>query len=182
MTRSVPDSFRTARLEAQRLAPHHLDALIALHRDPRVMAELGGVRDLEQTRDYLARNLRHWDEHGFGVWMLRERGGSEPIGRAILRYLELDGAREVEVGFALHARFQGRGLGTEAGEACCEIAWGDLAVDSLVGVTTPANAASQRVLEKIGLEHERDVVVEGDSYRLYRASRPMRLASSPVES
>ncbi len=80
----IPESFRTARLQAERLAPHHLNDLIQFHRDPAVMAELGGVRDEHQTTQYLSRNVDHWVKHGFGVWVLRESDGSEVVGRAVL--------------------------------------------------------------------------------------------------
>ena len=170
---SLPESFRTARLEAERLAPHHLADLIEFHRDPNIMAELGGIRDEEQTSQYLSRNLDHWAEHGFGVWVLRERGGSEFIGRAILRYLPLQGISEVEIGFALYPQFWGRGLATEVAETCAALAWRDLGAPSLVGVTTPVNRASQRVLLKVGLHYEREIVIEGTRCFLYRANSPL---------
>ncbi len=168
----VAECFQTPRLEAERLAPHHLDDLLALHRDPEVMAELGGVRDEEQTRQYLARNLEHWAEHGFGVWMLREKERPEVVGRAILRFLPLHGVQEVEVGFALYSRLWGRGLATEVGGVCVKMAWEELGVETLVGVTTPTNAASQRVLQRLGLSYEEEVVFDGAPYRVYRAARP----------
>jgi len=55
---SAPESFQTARLEAEKLAPEHLADLQALHREP-------------ETMRYLSRNLNHWATHGFGAWMLR---------------------------------------------------------------------------------------------------------------
>lgn len=168
---ALPDSFRTSRLEAERLSPDHLADLIEFHRDVDVMAHLGGVRDEQQTAEYLSRNLEHWAEHGFGVWILRERAGSQPIGRGILRYLTLDGKRELEIGFAFYPAFWGRGLATEIATRCAELAWHDLAAESLVGVTTPANTASQRVLQKVGLQFEREVVVEEATYVLYRGGR-----------
>lgn len=174
---SLPESFRTARLDAERLAPHHLVDLIEFHRDPNVMAELGGIRDEEQTSEYLSRNLDHWAEHGFGVWVLRERGGSEFIGRAILRYLPLQGVSELEIGFALYPRFWGRGLATEVAETCAALAWRDLDAPSLVGVTAPLNHASQRVLLKVGLNYEREVSAEGTRYLLYRASTQLSAQS-----
>ncbi|MGH0028712.1 MAG: GNAT family N-acetyltransferase, partial [Myxococcota bacterium] len=171
---SLPETFQTTRLEAERLAAHHLADLIEFHRDPGVMAELGGVRDEEQTSRYLSRNLEHWAEHGFGVWMLRERGGgSGCIGRAILRYLPLDGVNELEIGFALYPRFWGRGLATEVAEACTAFAWRDLDAPSLIGVTTPANHASRRVLCKIGLHFEREIEMEETRCLLYRAASPL---------
>ena len=169
---SLPESFGTARLEAERLAPRHLAELIEFHRDPRVMAELGGIRDEEETSRYLSRNLDHWAEHGFGVWVLRERGGSELVGRAVLRFLPLEGIREIEIGYALSPRFWGRGLATEVAESCAGFAWRELGVSSLIGLTTPKNRASQRVLLKVGLHYEREVVIEGTPCFLYRANRP----------
>jgi RimJ/RimL family protein N-acetyltransferase len=156
-----------------RLAPRHLADLIEFHRDPKIMAGLGGVRDEEQTSQYLSRNLDHWAEHGFGVWMLRERGGSAFIGRAILRYLPLQGISEIEIGFALYPQFWGRGLATEVAQTCAAFAWRDLGAPSLVGVTAPVNRASQRVLIKVGFHYEREIVLEGTRCCLYRAHGPL---------
>ncbi|MEN8183279.1 MAG: GNAT family N-acetyltransferase, partial [Myxococcota bacterium] len=107
-----------------------------------------------------------------GVWVLREKDGSELIGRAVLRYLPLEGRREVEVGFALYSRFWGQGLATEVGNACAAIAWNDLGVESLVGLTTLANRASQRVLLKMGLHYEREVMIDETPCSLYRGAAP----------
>ena len=168
----VPESFRTARLHAERLAPHHLHDLIRFHRDAAVMAELGGVRDEHQTAQYLARNVDHWVKHGFGVWVLRELDGSEVVGRAALRYLPLEGVNEVEVGFALYPRLWGQGLATEVGEACIQFGRSKLGAESLVGATTPANRASQRVLVKLGLHYDREVLIEETRCLLYRVTWP----------
>jgi RimJ/RimL family protein N-acetyltransferase len=168
----LPASFQTSRLEAERLEPHHLPDLIEFHRDAEVMAELGGVRDEQKTREYLIRNLAHWEKHGFGVWVLREPSRSVFIGRAILRYLMIEGTLEVEVGFALYPRFWGRGFATEVANRCSELAWCGLPIGSLVGVTTENNFASQRVLQKVGLHYQREILIEGTRCALYRGSRP----------
>ena len=170
----VPESFRTPRLQAERLALHHLDDLIRFHRDPAVMAELGGVRDEHQTEQYLSRNVDHWVKHGFGVWVLREIDGSEVVGRAILRYLPIEDINEIEVGFALYPRLWGRGLATEVAETCLALARSELRAESLVAVTTPANRASQRVLLKLGLHYERELLIEETRCFLYRVSWPAR--------
>jgi len=135
-----PDSFSKIRLQTERLTSDHLSEVLRMHRDPAVMAHLGGVRDDDQTAAYLARNLQHWADYGFGLWILRERGGGEPIGRVVLRHLFVEGVDEVEV----H-------LGT------------------IVAVTSPTNLASQRVLEKVGLVYEREFIHEGALSALFRA-------------
>ena len=162
------DSFSTARLAAERLTPGHLPEVQRMHRDAAVMAQLGGVRDDAQTDAYLAKNLQHWADHGFGLWILCERGGVEPVGRAVLRQLLVDGAREVEVGYAFYAAFWGRGLATEVATACLELGRRELGLTTMVAVTSPDNLASQHVLEKVGLVYERDFMHEGARSALFR--------------
>jgi RimJ/RimL family protein N-acetyltransferase len=163
-----PDTFSTARLAAERLRPAHLAELIRMHCDPDVMAHLGGLRDLAQTEHYLARNLRHWDEYGFGLWILREAGGGDPVGRAVLRHVLIEGQDDVEVGYAFYQQYWGRGLATEVTAACLEHARRDLGLDAIVAITSPANRASQRVLEKSGLVLDREFVHEGAPAFLFR--------------
>src|SRR2546427_12087068 len=92
-----PDSFATARLRAERLTPEHFAELRRMDRDPEFMAMLGGPRDDAQTAAYLARNLQHWTDYGFGLWILRESQQNRVAGRAVLRHLLLEGSDEVEV-------------------------------------------------------------------------------------
>ncbi len=164
----IPESFQTARLEAEKLASHHLPDLQAVHRDPDMMAELGGVRSHAETSRYLARNLDHWAAHGFGVWMLRLKGAEPVIGRVVLRWLSTESINDVEIGFALLPGCWGRGLATEAGEFCLGIARSDLDLETLIGITTPKNQASQQVLNKLGLRYECKTVVEKTRCFLYR--------------
>jgi len=141
-----------------------------MHRDAAVMAQLGGVRDEPQTAAYLAKNLKHWDEHGYGLWILREVGGGEPppVGRAVLRHLLVDGVDEVEVGYAFYPSHWGRGLATEIATACLQLGRAELGLTTIVAVTSPENRASQHVLEKVGLVYERDFTHEGERAALFR--------------
>lgn len=139
-----------------------------MHCDAQVMALLGGVRDEIQTAAYLARNLQHWADYGFGLWILRERGGEEPIGRAVLRHLQIDDADEVEVGYAFYTPYWGRGLATEVATSCVAYAERELLLPSVVGVTSPANDASQRVLRKAGLVYEGEFIHQGEPSSLFR--------------
>jgi RimJ/RimL family protein N-acetyltransferase len=168
MEMAFPESFVTARLEADRLTPDHLAEVRRMHQDPAVMAHLGGVREEHQTVAYLERNLRHWADSGFGLWILRERGGTDPIGRAVLRHLRVDDRDEVEVGYAFYSDYWGRGLATEVTIACLGFGFRELGLTTIVAVTNPANVASQRVLVKAGLVYERELNHEGSTWSLFR--------------
>jgi ribosomal-protein-alanine N-acetyltransferase len=135
------------------------------------MAKLGGVRDEAATLRYLERNLAHWAEYGFGIWILRDRPSGAVIGRAVLRHLELEGADEVEVGYGFMPEYWGRGLATEVASACVQMAQSRLHLRSVVAITLPSNAASQRVVQKSGLVYEREVTHDGVLHVLFR-TRP----------
>ena len=164
----ILETFSTARLAAERLTPGHLPEITRMHRDAAVMAQLGGVRDDAQSAAYLAKNLKHWDDYGHGLWILRDSGGGEPVGRAVLRHLLVDGVDEVEVGYAFYPSHWGRGLATEIATACLELARRELGLTTIVAVTSPENRASQHVLEKVDLVYERDFTHEGARSSLFR--------------
>lgn len=165
---AFPESFSTARLQAERLRPDHLAEVQRMHRDPAVMVHLGGLRDDEQTAVYFSRNLQHWTDHGFGLWILRELGGGDPIGRAVLRHLVVEGVDEVEVGYGFYPAFWGQGLATEVTTACLAFGRDLLHLETIVAVTSPKNLASQRVLRKAGLVYDREFIHEGVPSVLFR--------------
>ena len=168
MNDGFPDHFTTARLQAERLNADHLAEVRRMNSDPAVMEHIWGVRTEEQTAAYMARNLRHWAEYGFGLWILRERGGGEPVGRAVLRHLVIDDVDDVEVGYAFYQPYWGRGLATEIAARCVDLAEQELGLATIIAITAPANRPSQRVLEKVGLRYERDCVVESHPAALFR--------------
>ena len=158
----------TARLAAERLTSAHRDQLLGMHADHRLMATLGGTRDGDQTDQYLARNLDHWDRHGFGIWMLHDRADGAPVGRAGLRYLGLGAAEEIELAYALVSHRWGRGLGTEIATHLVQLGLERLGAASLIGLTLPANLPSQRVLLRVGFRREGTVQHGGAPHLLFR--------------
>ncbi len=163
-----PDSFRTERLLAERLRPDHLDELRRMQTDPQHMELLGGVQSEEQIRAYLERNLAHWDEHGFGLWMLRDAESGTMAGRALLRHLRIADIDDVEVGYGFDPAFWGRGLATEIARACLAHGRVALRLSTVVAITLPENTRSRHVLEKIGMSFAREVEHAGRTHVLYR--------------
>jgi RimJ/RimL family protein N-acetyltransferase len=162
------DSFATRRLLAERVTAAHWVDLRRMDENEQFMALLGGSRDKAGTLAYLEMNVKHWADHGFGMWMLRDAASSAMIGRAILRHLDVEGVDEVEVGYGFMPDYWGRGLATEVAQACVRIGFDQLGLRSLVAITTPANLASQRVMQKTGLVYERDIVHAGVPHLLFR--------------
>lgn len=136
--------------------------------DEQYMALLGGTRDVAATRAYMERNLKHWQDYGHGLWILRDAAG-HVAGRCVLRHLDVEGIDEVEIGYGLHTQYWGRGLATEVARELLRLGLHVLGRPSIVAITQPVNVGSQRVLEKTGLVYERDIDHERMLHRLYRS-------------
>ncbi len=164
-------SFATNRLSMEPLdLLLHEEELAALHADLRVMATMGGeTATPEESRAWIERNLAHGQEPGLGIFVFREQQTRRFVGRGAIRRIEIGGREEVEVGYAVAAGLWGQGFATEMATALVRWAESCANVRSLVAYyTEPANAASRRVLEKVGFAYERDVVHHGRDQVLYR--------------
>jgi ribosomal-protein-alanine N-acetyltransferase len=164
-------TLHTRRLVGERLRPSDLGDLRGLHRDPGVMATLsadGEVAPEGHTREHLRDGLEHWERHGYGTWMFRDRARGEFVGYCGLWNTRVEGREEVELAYAVASGRWGEGFGTEMAREVAALGLGRLGLAGLVARTLPTNRASRRVMEKAGFEYERDTVHAGLPHVLYR--------------
>lgn len=164
------DHFSTERLTAERLREDDLADLAALHLDPEVSRYLGGVRTPEVTKTYLATNMAHWDQHGFGLWVLRTRDGAF-AGRAGIRHILVDEVDEIEIAYTFKRELWGQGLASEIAIALTEIGLSQLELPSLIGLVFVGHGASRRVLEKSNYVLEKSTTHHGEDVVIYRIRR-----------
>lgn len=167
MGHDVIEALTTPRLALTRIAERDWPELRAMHNDPRVMATLGGVQPPAVTRAAFDRLLRHWDDHGFGWWAVRDHA-ARFLGRGGLRRVLVESTEELEIGYGIIADAWGRGYATELARAAAAAGFERIGAGSLCSFTLPSNAASRRVMDKVGLEFEREVVYAELSHVLYR--------------
>lgn len=103
----------------------------------------------EKVEKLISARLDHWEEHGFGWWAIEPRSKKQLIGWSGLLFLPE--TEEVEVGYLLDKAFWGKGLATEAAQACLQYGFKDFDMQSIVAIVHPENVASQRVIEKLGM-------------------------------
>jgi RimJ/RimL family protein N-acetyltransferase len=164
------DHFSTKRLTAEKLGEGHLADLVALHLDAEVSRFLGGVRSAEVTKTYLAANMAHWDQHGFGLWVLRTKDGAF-AGRAGIRHIDVDDIDEIEIAYTFKREFWGQGLASEIAIALTEIGLSQLGLPSLIGLVFVEHGASRRVLEKANYILEKSTTHRGEAVVIYRIRR-----------
>jgi RimJ/RimL family protein N-acetyltransferase len=123
----------------------------------------------ERMERVLARTAAHWQARGLGMWAVRERETGAFVGHCGLVVNE---PPDVELVYALARAFQGRGLATEAAACVTAFAFGPAGLDALTALVFPENAASARVLAKLGFARDGDAERFGARLDRYRLRRP----------
>jgi len=103
----------------------------------------------EKVQNFIAGQLAHWEQHGFGWWGVEPIDRPELIGWNGLQYLP--DTNEVEVGYLISESFRGLGWTTEGVLASLKFGFEMVGIESIIAIVHPDNIASQRVALKSGL-------------------------------
>ncbi|PAP78582.1 GNAT family N-acetyltransferase [Rubrivirga marina] len=147
--------FETERLALRRLVIEDAPFILDLVNEPGWLEHIGdrGVRTLADAEGYLRDGpLASYAANGFGLYHVALRATGDPVG--MCGVLRRDGLDAPDLGYALLAVHAGRGYATEAARATLAHARRDLGLARVLAITSPANVASQRVLEKVGMRRE----------------------------
>lgn len=164
---SEPAILTTPRL---RLRATREDDIPALHArvlgDPAVMRHaFGGAAMAHGEAEAFVRAQFNFSNEAIGLSTLVEAAGGEVIGFAGLNRCDVLGADDLEIGFVLARRAWGRGFASEIGAAQLALGFGRLKRARLLALAAPDNAASIRVLEKLGMAPVADVESPGRGAR-----------------
>lgn len=145
--------LRTTRLILRRWRPSDRAPFARMNADPRVMQHYPSLLTCEQSDAFADRIESHFEKHNFGLWAAELISTGKFIGYIGLSVptFEAHFTPCVEIGWRLHAEHWGHGLATEGARAVLHHAFAILNLDEIVSFTTPANVASRRVMEKLGM-------------------------------
>lgn len=149
-----PFCIETSRLRLRLPHPADLDDYqTQVYGDPLVMRYLpGGVpRPIERTQAVIDLFAQHQAEHGFSVWAVELKNSRQFIGHCGL-FCFTDAA-EVEVAYAFGTAYWGQGYAPEAARASLRYGFETANLSHILALAVPANLASQRVMQKIGMRH-----------------------------
>ncbi len=163
----------TPRLELRPFTLADAPVIHAVYRDPGVMRHVGAgpVAGLGATEAMLRDYIAHQRRHGFSFWAVLERASGTLVGDAGL-YRPGGRGPGAELGYTLREASWGRGYATEAARACVEAAFGPLGLEELHAIADPANAASIRVLEKLGMAPAGIQLAYGRPHHRFELRRP----------
>ena len=149
----------TDRLRLRPVPVENLDILYRIWTDPAVRLTLwdGEVISKERAEAALLEGGEDFAQHGFGL-RVAEEGGCV-IGFCGLR--RLDDTSGVALLYGIAPAHWGRGLVTEVAFAVLRYGFEEAGLGRILGIADKENAASRRVLEKIGMTFEGETLYEG---------------------
>ena len=158
--------LETPRLYLREMTSEDAESAYLLNLDPEVIQYTGDdpFESIEEAREFLEK-YESYKKYGFGRWAVILKETDEYLGWCGLKYTpELD---EFDIGYRLMKKFWGKGYATEAAEVCLKLGFEQFNMKTIVGRVMPANSASLRVLEKIGLTYLENRFTEGTEEVIY---------------
>jgi ribosomal-protein-alanine N-acetyltransferase len=123
--------------------------------NPQVTALIGGPWTREVALERLAREIEQQDQYGMQYWPVFLLADGRHAGCAGLRPYE-SSQGIYEMGVHLLPEFWGQGIAREASEALIPYAFGPLGAAAIFAGHHPQNAASGRLLMKLGFTYQGD--------------------------
>ena len=181
-------TIETERLVLRRWRDADREPFAALNADPHVMEFMPKRLERAESDALIDRIEGTFDQHGFGFWAVEVRGGAPFAGFVGLSVPRFDAHFTpcVEIGWRLAVEQQGHGYATEGARAALAFGFEQAGLDEIVAFTTPKNAPSLHVMEKLGMrrdpadDFEHPLIEVGHPLRhlvLYRVSAAARRSS-----
>jgi len=156
--------------------------LFDLDCDPEVMRYIGSPpADVDWHRHRICTAHLPLQNHPWqGLRIVLDRASGEFVGWVFIRPATMSKiaaelgwiqADEVEIGYRYRRDVWGRGIATEAGRPLVRFALADPATSAVVGCAMEGNAASIRVLEKLGLDRVETVNVPSEREPVVKLAR-----------
>ena len=154
----------TARLRLSRPLATDSAGVFAILGDPRTVEHNPSDRleDRDAAAELVARWDRHWEEHGFGYWCVRESGSDRIIGYAGVKRMLIHGRPVLNLVYRLVPEAWGRGFATEAAVAVVSRTVDEMPGETIVARVRPANRSSRNVALKVGLQRDPTMDCQGE--------------------
>lgn len=157
----------TERLILRELSTDDAEFILDLLNQPSFIRYIGdrGVRDIEGAKQYILKGAAaSYERFGYGLYLTLLKESNVPIG--ICGLVKRDTLKDADIGFAFLPQYWSKGYAFESASAVLKYAKNTLGLKRILGITTPDNAGSIHVLEKIGLKFENMVRLSKDDVEL----------------
>lgn len=157
--------LQTTRLKLTELDGGDVQFVFDLFNDPDCLRFIGdrGVKTLADAQKYLQNRLiDSYRKNGFGLYKVTLKHDETPLG--ICGLVKRDAITAPDIGFAFLPDHRSQGYCTEASQAILKWVQGNNISQTILAYTNPDNAASIKVLEKLGLKKQSITTLPGQEF------------------
>ncbi|MCC7117717.1 MAG: GNAT family N-acetyltransferase [Anaerolineales bacterium] len=171
----MQNPIETERLLIRPFTPFDALFILELLNEPSFIQNIGDrhVRTLEDAENYLLNGpIASYAKNGFGLCLATLKETGEALGMCGL--IKRETLEDVDLGYAFLPRFWSKGYANESAAALLNYGWNVVKLKRIVAITDPANAPSNRVLEKLGFVFEKLIKLSADEIdlNLYAIHKP----------
>jgi RimJ/RimL family protein N-acetyltransferase len=168
-------------IQTERLILRHVTVddqtdLLRLFSDPIAMQFFPSIKNEEETRDWIDKTIKRYDEDGFGFYTCVNIETRQTIGYCgLVLQKDVDGIDEVEIGYGLIRDHWHNGFATEAAIGCKKYGFDVLRLEKMISLIRPENTPSIRVATRNRMKWKKDIMRWGYIHGLYSVTRSEEL-------
>jgi ribosomal-protein-alanine N-acetyltransferase len=125
----------------------------------------GPDSDMIESKNRVERIELHWNEYGFGDFLLFDKSTDELFGYGGLHYKAKGG--KINISYVILEEAQGKGLGYEISMKLIEYGFKTLELPEIVAEIDPDNTMSKKLIEKCGFKFNRMMKWKGHEREEY---------------
>ena len=143
--------IETERLVLRKMTPDDYDALYAVLADSDIMEHYPYTFDESRVHNWIARNMKRYEQDGFGLWAVVLKETGEMIGDCGITMQNIHGTMLPEIGYHIRKDQQRKGYASEAAAACIRYAFEHYDFPAVYSYMKYTNIPSQRTAMKNGM-------------------------------
>lgn len=159
----------TDRLSLRHIDTNDAEFILNLYNQAAFKQNIGdrGVNTLDDAKAFIEVTQKHYDNHGFWLYLVEERSTGMPVG--VNGLIQRDYLHAPDIGFAIDEQHWRKGYAFESSQAVVQHAT-DLGYNELLAITSTNNQNSIQLLLKLGFHFAKcdDFEGVGEKINLYK--------------
>lgn len=154
--------LETERCVVRELSLEDLDGLFELYADDGMDDYTEPLYPYEEEKEFQRAYIENMYRYfGYGMWLVFEKESDKLIGRAGLEHREYNDIVELELGYLIGKKYQGKGFATEVCKAILEYAKENAGFERINTVIQDGNDVSIALSRKLGFEQKESYEMDG---------------------